>query len=987
MLPSILLAGQALAGGYYENFPDVPISVTPVYMWPPNMYTIELRNLTPGSDAVLHVQGLGGVSTNEGGPGEAESIQVSGSIAEPEYVIVHAASTLTAGEADLYVNNKYFDRVAFGGVVNTFYGLPAGTRIFAGHKAGGFAHLQMQITGCDPGFTPQSYLVETGNDLAGPNEVEMELPSSASCLRVITGGSDPLIPVNAFDPAYVPGLRLYYSVDTQDGDGDGLDASLEALLGSCDAHGIDSTNPLTGWPCDTYSSLDSDGDGIPDHDEIYGVCAGAECLALALWGADIAQKDVFVEVDWDNGGLPATATGVRAESGLDPEYFQQFAEAFLVGPSRSTRNPNNADGIRVHLDLDGTTSPEMFSIPGSRVVVFDSSGSSMTTNTSGVCAGWDDRSQREQTDLAARYMVYACEGPHRSGRASANGLRSLRFRAPTFTASTTGAWHLLAHELGHVLELSHGGGSDNDNVAVHRVSMMSYAYQNRRYVFSSGLRADGPLPGTFSPTSLCEEYPFLEPSVSGSMVDFYSNIDKSGSRWVPQRYPVTPDGAVDWNRDGVINDCASPVEAPLRWAHDGSAQNHDGYRSQKLIARGTSEPWEVGGSASVVFVDAPGIEDVYVFYPRDVTGNGDYRIAWQRLPFNGKQCPLPRDSDQGGGGPCGNFDSEIYTGYPARTIDTVFMNGYIYIVSRYERGPSGSPVNDGRIAVRRFQPGEGGIVAQASLSWATNERAVGRPVVARDYENGGFQIYYRRATDNLLRVVIYDSAGNRVLTDAPMDSATPRLSVEDIGVTRNLQNGKLYVVYSDNTSASMKFLRRDGVQSWTADTQFTLPAASEYRLGSGLGISWRPNELSLPTGSGAFWLFWAAQANDQIRQMRFDGSTDPDRLVYGQRRFRGDAAPGPDFGFDIEFLDGFGVLGVETGIASGAKHIKFLPYAVEITDIPLRDSDDFAAMDLCRRVASEWAAQSVDHPGCGNPHQSPQTPLPSPPEVCGEDSE
>ena len=98
------------------------------------------------------------------------------------------------------------------------------------------------------------------------------------------------------------------------------------------------------------NNSDADGDGLPDEWELEGVrdCEGNLLLNLPALGADPEQKDLFIELDWIEGSSPSKHTIAAVKS------------AFLAAPEDAggnQGNPNNQEGIRLHIDTGGLIDP------------------------------------------------------------------------------------------------------------------------------------------------------------------------------------------------------------------------------------------------------------------------------------------------------------------------------------------------------------------------------------------------------------------------------------------------------------------------------------------------------------------------------------------------------------------------------------------------------------------------------------------------------
>lgn len=154
-----------------------------------------------------------------------------------------------------------------------------------------------------------------------------------------------------------------------DADGDGLGDGFEIVLGTCSS--------TTACPSSPHGR-DTDRDGLPDGAEILGVVGnlgnGSDDLALPRFGANVLQKDAFVEVDHyslipkvptsppdPNPFLPPNTNPFQALRNADPAQPEQWvadiqtAYTTPIAAASHLKNPNQVAGqptsIRVHLDL------------------------------------------------------------------------------------------------------------------------------------------------------------------------------------------------------------------------------------------------------------------------------------------------------------------------------------------------------------------------------------------------------------------------------------------------------------------------------------------------------------------------------------------------------------------------------------------------------------------------------------------------------------
>ncbi len=148
-----------------------------------------------------------------------------------------------------------------------------------------------------------------------------------------------------------------------DHDQDYLGIRLEQSLGTCDRDsqvlvarpqnppdilcGDTVTNPNNQPVRRIHNFQDSDGDGIPDLYEVYGFSGyfngSVQLLDLPALGASPSRKDLFLEMDESNGGVPLNGW---------PAVIRSLHQALKDAPSDDVVNTRpDVSGIRVHADI------------------------------------------------------------------------------------------------------------------------------------------------------------------------------------------------------------------------------------------------------------------------------------------------------------------------------------------------------------------------------------------------------------------------------------------------------------------------------------------------------------------------------------------------------------------------------------------------------------------------------------------------------------
>ncbi len=322
-------------------------------------------------------------------------------------------------------------------------------------------------------------------------------------------------------------------------------------------------------PAKTPDGLrDTDGDGLPDLWETSGLDVngdGTVDLNLAELGADSNHKDLFVEVDAMVGRAPTMGT------------LNQVVAAFAAAPNSLIDNPDGRDGIDLHVDLDEVDIP-LLDFPF-RWGYFDSIKATRfgtPTQRSNSNANQILAAKR----LVYRYSIFAntYSGGGSSGLAELPGndfMVTLGHSSWPVTGGTPDQQAgTFMHELGHTLNLRHGG-IDHVNYKPNYHSVMNYHWQ---------------LPGS---TNIGWELDYshtLLPTLNENNLDETIGIGyPTGSEHATNHHRVqvgplplrvvSESGRVDWSRsdkdgDGVVdNDTA--VRADLNRGRPD--RNHDGF--------------------------------------------------------------------------------------------------------------------------------------------------------------------------------------------------------------------------------------------------------------------------------------------------------------------------------------------------------------------------------------------------------------------------
>lgn len=329
--------------------------------------------------------------------------------------------------------------------------------------------------------------------------------------------------------------------------------AVEVPLGTCTVGRgpeLCADNPETGVD---ESTLDSDGDGLLDCWEtsgmvvdglVYRLCAdvNGDGALDASECADPLHKDIFVELDYMQLHRP------------DPVSIDRVVRAFAAAP---VSNPDTTTGIRLHVQVDEQLAHNdnlsWFPCTGLALAT-DAVFETLKLQSFGTAVERRDPRKVVAKRFAFHYGLFA---HNLSGVGSTSGCGEIH--GNDFVV-TLGSWAKVnnhgtgntdqqagtfMHELGHNLDLRHGGG-DNVNCKPNYPSIMSYSRQ-----FSGSPILNRPLDYSRVELPPLDEAALVELAGVGG---FAGLIAFGPATALVKPAVVDASGAISWNRDADTAD-------------------------------------------------------------------------------------------------------------------------------------------------------------------------------------------------------------------------------------------------------------------------------------------------------------------------------------------------------------------------------------------------------------------------------------------------
>jgi len=313
---------------------------------------------------------------------------------------------------------------------------------------------------------------------------------------------------------------------------------------------------LTDLNTSEFSPVDTDGDALADAWE--AVSGGIDydengTNDLTFPSANWRHKDIYVEIDAMLGRAPDMDNLGRAQSGsVHPRTGRFNEDGFVSAPGPLVQNPDGEDGILVHLELDETnlTFAVWPTIATNRFYLFDV----LKTNHFGTVRQQTNAAALAAKRLVHHYCIYVDTVPDEWGRARDIPANDF-YIAMGALATSPVSDHVpttFMHELGHCLNLHHGG-VDGENFKPNYHSIMNYAWDG-------SVGGNAPWKLDFSR----EAFPPLneadlneEAGIGASNAHEFHSVKVGPHRIGTNKVAIIralETGPVDWNTNGAASD-------------------------------------------------------------------------------------------------------------------------------------------------------------------------------------------------------------------------------------------------------------------------------------------------------------------------------------------------------------------------------------------------------------------------------------------------
>ena len=735
----------------------------------------------------------------------------------------------------------------------------------------------------------------------------------------------------------------------QDADGDGLGRELERTLGTCDNH-VD--HPRCAFVADLR---DSDRDGLDDADEVFGIDGPAPQL-LSAWGASPVHKDAFIEVDYallDGAGHPIDpphTPGVTITE-ADAEAIRGYLQA---GKLSDIRNPDGQIGIAIHLDLGFAPTQ------GRNLTLFGNWGGSSTI------PHWAREHLTPARQSRFFHAVAATGGQGNADFKDSWGFSMLDSSDPRARVRT------FVHEMGHVFNLAHEGGTDAHklgvNCAVTYPSIMSYAGENPGGPWGVVGFDEGRFAGVeLNPSSLCEAE-----GMRGQDARVLSGYGLM----------VDANGGVDWNRDLQIDSCARRVRARLNWTSavlgcDTHIQGRFG-KEAEVLAR--------GGSPSLAFMS----ERLYLFFI-DSQGRMQYREGVQGPRFAATDgCPTGMHGGEAPDTRCTDWQPPMSTpeSGPVTSVRAFAVAGSMVVA--FTR--PGSTQIQLLIASTVASDGRLGGWSQQSIAASRSQQAPALGLMQAHGPAGDQRLLAAIWTDSvsgqldaahadpaaLSRGFVRRTAAPRSELLNPITSNGTPVTLASWGTDSVPTAGQTWMATASASSMLQLLLYDPQRDVWRNRTASVFPKAPENAITERIGFAYRPlldaSGIPLHPLKGEFTLVFVANSKVDSRGRIsisdvVSADKPPDSSLFFpsilSTQFGHDnygVSGSPQGGFELFAAPGFPFLRgavVRPDADPAQRIISFLAYADGIFDMRLQTASDFQVMErgICLRLRAGNSAR------------------------------